>query len=289
MKILLLGAKGLMGRYLTEHWQREGVAVTGLSRAELDICDSETSLHFLDHVNPTHVINAAALCRMEECELAPETSRAINTHAPAWWSQACAERGLNFVHMSTDYVFGGGVCVPYTEEDIPKPLSVYAQHKCEGEAAVLRNATSTVVRLAWVFGSEGKTFMSMIPHLLQEQDVLEVAMGRTGGCLYAGYGATMISDLILSNGVGLYHLTHHGVVTWQDFALECKKQMLQRGLPIKSQEIRPASLDTYRALQAKRPDYSVLSTKKIERVVGKSILPWQDGLNSYLEELFKSN
>jgi dTDP-4-dehydrorhamnose reductase len=285
-KVLLVGAGGLMGRYLLKNIQHSTFNIQDFKRSELDITDANKSKVILQEFRPDWVINAAAFCRMEACEEAPEQSQAINATAPAWWARTCHEAGIRLVHLSTDYVFGGGRNIPYTEEDLPDPLSVYARHKREAELAVLDYPEHLVFRLAWIFGAGGTTFMSRIPELLRNGDVLSVATGRSGGCLYADYGAEMILSLLgkLSGG-GLYHLTQRGRVTWLDFALECKRQMQERGMAIRNREILSLPLGQHQALTADRPDYSVLDVSKVEAVLGSRLHPWQEGLSHYLEEM----
>jgi dTDP-4-dehydrorhamnose reductase len=294
-KILLLGAGGLMGGYLHAWLSRAGAVdqwqVCGLSRAELDVTDEKACLLMMERHGPDLVLNAAAFCRMEACEKNPDYSRAVNALAPRWWAEACAQRKIPLVHLSTDYVFGGTKTSPYREADETEPLSIYAQHKREGECAVLAQPRQVVLRLAWIFGVGGATFMSRIPELLAKEEVLTVALGRTGACLYAGYGAQVL-ELFLEkmclaeSGVeGLYHLTQRGELSWLDFALECRRQMRERGMPVRNTEIRSVPLESHGALEARRPSYTVLDLSKTEALLGRELAPWQHGLATYLEEL----
>jgi len=291
-KVLLLGAGGLMGRYLAIEISDQKSARPGfcgelkkLTRSELDITDTDKSTRVLKEFRPDLVINAAAFCRMEGCETDPDLSESINSRAPDFWARACHEHGVRFVHLSTDYVFGGGRSKPYTERDEPGPLSVYASHKRDAERAVLACPEHLVLRLAWIFGVGGSTFMSRIPGLLQKEEILHVATGRTGGCLYAGYGARMIFNLLEKEPAGgLFHLTHRGEVTWMEFAQECKRQMLEKGLPLKNREIVPVPEGEHQALRARRPDYTVLDLGKTEALLGHGLTSWQEGISGYLGE-----
>lgn len=276
-----------MGRYLASHFASSGISYVTTSREQLNVCDPEASLIYLDQENPSHVINAAALCQMEQCENDPERSLDINVQAPAWWATHCQKRGIYFTHLSTDYVFNGQQDHPYTEEDKPQPLSLYAQHKYQAEQEVLKYPNHTVVRLAWIFGFEGKTFMSRLPHLIEKNQTLDVATGRVGSCLYAGYGAECMTQLMAKNVAGLYHLTHREPVTWWDYAQECKRQMTERGISIQNEQMLEVPMAQLSTLQALRPAYSVLCTKKLEGLLHQNMLPWQKGLSFYLDELFR--
>lgn len=276
-----------MGRYLASHITNSGYNCVTTSQEQLNVCDPEASLNVLDQENPSHIINAAALCQMEQCENQPESSLAINVQAPMWWATHCQERGIYFTHLSTDYVFNGQQDHPYTEEDQPEPLSLYAQHKYQAEQAVLKNPNHTVVRLAWIFGSGGKTFMSRLPQLIETNQTIEIATGRVGSCLYAGYGADLLVQLMTQKKSGLYHLTHREPVTWWEFAQECKRQMRERGIPIRNERMVGVPMADLSTLQAHRPAYSVLSVGKLESLLQLGILPWQKGLSLYLDELYR--
>jgi dTDP-4-dehydrorhamnose reductase len=287
-RILLLGAGGLMGRYLHFRLQFSSFNFHSVRKSDLDITDRTKSAALLKDFSPDLVINAAALCRMEDCEANPVYSKAVNMEAPAWWAKTCHEQGARLIQLSTDYVFAGGRTMPYAETDEPEPLSVYARHKREAECSVLLFPDHIVLRLAWIFGMGGSTFMSRIPDLLMKEEQLRVATGRIGSCLYAGYGAEIIVSMLgMSSQGGLYHLTHGGELSWMNFAVECKRQMLEKGMPVKNREICAVPEGEHEALSAKRPNYSVLELQKIESLLGRALQPWEEGLELYLKEIVR--
>ncbi|NCY22878.1 NAD(P)-dependent oxidoreductase [bacterium] len=160
MKVLILGAGGLTGRYLVQEARRRGMEVTGLCHEELDITRPDAAKEVLSKYKPSWVINAASLTSLELCEDDPARSRKINTTAPAEWAKECGKAGVGFVHLGTDYIFDGKKKEAYLPTDPASPLSRYGNDKAEGEKQVLRaNPDALIVRLAWVFGHGGKTFM----------------------------------------------------------------------------------------------------------------------------------
>ena len=183
MKVLILGAGGLTGRYLVRECKRRGMEAVAYPKQELDISKADIARDTLAKEKPELVINSASLTSLEICEGNPVLSRKVNCEAPEEWAKECGRDGARFVHLSTDYIFDGKKSAPYLPGDLASPLSRYGKDKAEGEKRVLRaNPHALVVRLAWVFGHGGKTFLSQLPGILAEKKVVELAGGRTGSC-----------------------------------------------------------------------------------------------------------
>jgi dTDP-4-dehydrorhamnose reductase len=287
MKLLVLGAGGLLGRHLVEEARLRKFDLMGLSHHQLDLTDTKGSELILDSFRPQVVINAAALCDFAACERDPAASQRINLAAPLWWSQQSRQRGFQLVLFSSDYIFDGKKGTPYTEEDTPAPLNVYGQHKAALEQAVGPNGPELICRPAWIFGRGGKTFMSLLPHLLQAKPELQVASGKRGSCLHAGCGARAILDLVSLQACGLYNLVQPGSTSWEDFAALCWQELKQMGLHPACQKISLMPFEQLTAQssgQGQRPSYSVLAPDKLLGQIGP--LPsWQDALRTYLAEL----
>jgi len=286
MKLLILGAGGLTGRYLVREAKRRGMEVTGLSHADLDITLPDAAREALAKCKPDGVINAASLTSLELCEEDPTCSRKINTTAPAEWAKECGKAGVRFVHLGTDYIFDGKKKEPYRPTDPASPLSRYGSDKAEGEKQVLRaNPTALIVRLAWVFGHGGKTFMSKLPAILAEKEVVELAGSRTGSCTYAGEAARTILDLAASGAQGIFHGVQPGVTTWKGFAEKAAEGMRKKGKKVACREIREMPLERIPGLKVPRPAYSPLDVRETERVLGRNIPGWEEGLAEYLKEI----
>jgi len=286
MKVLILGAGGLTGRYLGKEAGRRGMEAIALTRAELDITQADSARAVLKKMKPDWVVNAAAFTRLEDCEVNPLKSRDINARAPAEWAKECGKSGVRFIHLSTDYVFDGKKNSAYLPSDPVFPLSRYGKDKAEGERQVLRaNPDGLIVRLAWIFGHGGKTFMSQLPAILAEKEVLELAGGRTGSCTYAGEAARLILDLAARGAREIYHAVGAGQVTWKIFAEKTIGRMRNQNQRVACREIREISPESIPGLYASRPPFSVLDISMTERFLGRKIPSWEQGLEEYLAEI----
>ena len=286
MKVLILGAGGLTGRYLVKEAGRRGMEAIALTHAELDITQADSARAVLEKMKPDWVVNAAAFTRLEDCEVNPLQSRNINARAPAEWAKECGKSGIRFIHLSTDYVFDGKKNSAYLPSDPVSPLSRYGKDKAEGEKQVLRaNPEALVVRLAWLFGHGGKTFMSQLPAILAEKELVELAGGRTGSCTYAGEAARLILDLAALGAREIYHAVGAGQVTWKIFAEKTIERMRNRNQRVACREIRELSVESIPGLHASRPAFSVLDISMTEKLLGRKIPSWEQGLEEYLAEI----
>jgi len=286
MKVLILGAGGLTGRYLVREAKRRGMEVTAFTRQELDITRSDAARETLAKVKPELVINAASVTSLETCEENPVLSRKVNCEAPEDWAKECGRAGVRFVHLGTDYIFDGKKSSAYLPTDPPSPLSRYGQDKAEGEKRVLRaNPHALVVRLAWVYGHGGKTFMSKLPGILAEKELVELAGGRTGSCTYAGEAARIILDLAAKRAEGIQHGVQAGTTTWKEFAEKALEKMKAKGGKVACREIRELPQQKIAGLKVPRPAFSPLDISGTEKVLGRKIPKWEEGLAEYLKEI----
>lgn len=286
MKVLILGAGGLTGRYLVQEAKRRGMEVVALTRQELDISKPDAARETLAKVKPVLVINAASVTSLEFCEENPVLSRKVNCEAPEEWAKECGRSGVRFVHLGTDYIFDGKKSSAYLPTDPASPLSRYGQDKAEGEKRVLRaNPHALIVRLAWVFGHGGKTFMSKLPGILAEKEVVEVAGGRTGSCTYAGEAARTILDLAAKNEAGIYHGVQEGMTTWKAFAEKALEKIKAEGGKMACREIRELPQEKIQGLKVPRPAFSALDISGTEKILGRKIPKWEEGLAEFLKEI----
>ena len=286
MKVLILGAGGLTGRYLVRECKRRGMEAVAFTKQELDISKADIARDTLAKEKPELVINSASLTSLEICEGDPVLSRKVNCEAPEAWAKECGRAGVRFVHLGTDYIFDGKTTSAYLPQDLPAPLSRYGKDKAEGEKRVLRaNPHALVVRLAWVFGHGGKTFMSQLPGILAEKRVVELAGGRTGSCTYAGEAARIIFDLAEKRAEGIFHGVQAGQTTWKQFAEKAIELMKDGGRSVACDEVRELSQDKIPSLQVPRPAFSPLDISETEKVLGRTIPRWEKGLVEYLKEI----
>jgi len=279
MKILLFGAGGLLGRYLSAHLPLCGHDVTALTHADADITDRKKLDELFDQPWDA-VINAAAICNFDACEKHPEATARVNREAPLELARRCAANGALFVQFSSDYVFDGKVDRSLAESDAPSPISIYGEQKAVLEREIPQLCPrSLVIRLSWLYGVGGKTFMSLLPDLLSRNASLNVASGKTGCCLYAADAALWIERLVSSDQTGLFNLVNRGGTSWEEFGRLCAKKM-----GFAETVITEVPYETLGPNWSKRPRYSCLDADKLQKVRTPGPRPWTEALDSFLAE-----
>lgn len=285
MKTLIFGAGGLLGRHLVAEWQTHGLNVTGLTHDDCDITDAGQ----LDDVfeQPWKiVINAAAICNFDACEREPVRTAAVNCDAPLDLARRCAARGALFVQFSSDYVLRGEREVLWTENAAPDPLSAYGHQKAEIERSVpLLCPRSLIIRLSWLYGRDGRTFLSLLPLLLLREKNVRVAAGKTGRCLYAPDAAYWVRLLATGGHTGLFHLANDGTMSWESFAARCLERWTTFGLEPACRNLVEVPFETLGPDWFKRPHHSALALDKISALLPPGPRRWTLALDDYLSEL----
>ena len=284
MKILLFGSGGLLGGYLAKAFATPGNRLAALTHCEADITDAR-KLDLLFREPWDAVINAAAVCDFDGCERDPEGTTRVNRDAPLNLARRCAASGALFVQYSSDYVFDGAGNKPLGEEDASSPLSVYGHQKADLEKLVPGLCPrSLVLRLSWLYGVGGKTFMSKMPDLFAAQESLRTAAGKKGSCLYAADGALWTKRLVETGQTGLFNLVNGGETSWEEFARECRQQMEVLGFAPAGRRIEEVPYEELGPGWRKRPRYSCLDTAKLARVLPPGPRPWREALEEFLAE-----
>lgn len=264
-----------------------------LARSDLDITDLESIQQALERYRPDVLINAAAYTAVDKAESEPETAYLVNALAPGLLAQACAQRGIGLIHISTDYVFDGQAAQPYAEDAPTGPMSLYGRSKLDGEQAVLAALPSAViVRTSWVFSQFGNNFLKTMLRLGRERRELSIVSDQVGGPSYAPHIAQVLLLLArrLGAGVqaprGIYHYAGQPDVSWYDFAQEIFHQAVQLGLLAESPSLRPVSTCQY-PTPARRPAQSGLSQIRLDKLLGAQAIPrdWRDGVRTSLQAL----
>ncbi|MDR1860328.1 MAG: dTDP-4-dehydrorhamnose reductase [Bacteroidales bacterium] len=286
-KILITGANGQLGnevRRQAANFPDFEYVFTDIQ--ELDLSNPEAVDAFIRQTRPKYVINCAAYTAVDVAESDDELARLLNTKVPAWIGKIGRTYDCRIVHISTDYVFDGTGCVPYTEDDMTSPESVYGKTKLNGEIALLKeNPTAVVIRTAWLYSIFGNNFVKTMLRLGRERDSLKVVYDQVGTPTCAADLARAILHIISRSAAGqtawtpgIFHYTNEGVCSWYDFA----KAIHEFGGI--SCRISPVATSEY-PTPAKRPSYSVLSKEKIKTVYGMEIPYWRDSLQKCIEEL----
>ncbi|NGX45002.1 MAG: dTDP-4-dehydrorhamnose reductase [Chlamydiae bacterium] len=280
MKVWILGAGGLLGRALVLACRKARIPYIASTRKEVDITNL-SALREMAAAHPsTHLINCAAFTDVDGAEKEPEKAYAVNATGCENLGIIAKEYSMRMVHISTDYVFSGDQETPYLETDTPAPLGVYGKSKLEGEErlqAVL--PTCCIVRTSWLFGSQGKNFLSRVLHHLNAHEELHVDSDQRGRVTYCMDLAAALLDISCHSGI--YHFANEGAVSRFEIARDMHRHARLRGIPLKCEDVIPAPSQAFPS-GAPRPRYSVLNTEKIERVLGKKVRHWKDVIPEYL-------
>ena len=287
MKILITGANGMLAKEVREIFEDNNeIILTDV--AELDITDEKAVLNFIINTKPECIINCAAYTAVDKAEENIEIASRINADGPINLAKAAKKVDSILIHISTDYVFGGGLDLTksYKEDDEKNPVTVYGKTKLMGEEGIQKNTEKYYIfRTAWLYGSGGNNFVKTMTKLGAEKDELNVVCDQHGSPTYAKDLANIIFQAVEKKiPYGVYNATNEGFTTWYDFT---KIILNIQGIKCK---INPVTTDEYikimKITQAKRPLNSQMSKEKLKKQ-GISIPEWQDGLQRYLNETIK--
>lgn len=262
----------------------DGSAVVTMPYEQLDITNAESVQAVLRRVQPDAVIHCAAWTAVDlaEDEDKQELVRAINADGTRNIARVCKELNCKMVYISTDYVFDGQGETPWTADCKDyKPLNVYGQTKLEGELAVSEMLEKYfIVRIAWVFGLNGKNFIKTMLNIGKKFDTLRVVHDQIGTPTYTLDLSRLLVDMIETEKYGYYHATNEGgYISWYDFACEIFRQAGY------STKVQPVTTAEYGLSKAARPFNSRLDKTKLAEN-GFTLLPtWQDALRRYLKEI----
>lgn len=283
-RILITGANGQLGIAINELLEsREDITLINTCVLEssaycpikLDITNPMGVMNLIQELNPQIIINCAAHTQVDLCESDQERAYAINALGPKHLAEAAQAVEARLIHISTDYVFNGEKTEAYTEEDETDPKSVYGSTKLAGEEFVKNICDNyQIVRTAWLYG-EGKNFVRTMLRMADENKDIKVVADQYGCPTSALELAKALEFLIDREECGIFNAVCEGVTTWYEFAGEIFK------LAGKEANLSPVSTEEYR-VAAKRPSYSVLSTKKLNDM-GYHMKNWKDALKVYLD------
>ena len=279
------GHEGI-GTDLAEEYSgiQDGTAVTAMPYLSMDITDAAAVERTLDEVKPDAVIHCAAWTAVDlaEDEDKVEKVRAINAGGTANLAAACKKLDCKLLYLSTDYVFDGQGTEPWQPDCKDyKPLNVYGQTKLEGELAVSGTLDKYfIVRIAWVFGRNGKNFIKTMLALSEKYDTIRVVNDQIGTPTYTYDLARLLVDMIETDKYGYYHATNEGgYLSWYDFTREIFRQAGR------STEVIPVTTEEYGLSKAARPFNSRLDKSKLVEKGFEPLPSWQDALGRYLAEI----
>ena len=309
MKVLVTGVAGQLGHDVMNELAKrgyegigsdikdtysgipDGTAVVTMPYVPMDITDKASVEKVLKEVNPDVVVHCAAWTAVDlaEDEDKKETVRKVNADGTRNIALVCKDLGCKMVYISTDYVFDGQGTQPW-EPDCKdyKPLNVYGETKLAGELAVSENLEKYfIVRIAWVFGKNGKNFIKTMLNLGKTHDQLRVVSDQIGTPTYTLDLAVLLVDMIETEKYGYYHATNEGgYISWYDFTKEIFRQAIEAGhKEYERVTVTPVTTEEYGVSKAKRPFNSRLDKSKLT-ANGFNLLPtWQDAVKRYLAEI----
>lgn len=284
MRVLVTGVKGQLGYDVVRELHRRGEEAIGVDVEEMDITDESAVRAFLTACRPDAVVHCAAWTAVDLAEEPQnhEKVRAINVYGTQYIAAVCKEIGAKMIYISTDYVFDGQGETPWNADcKAYRPLNVYGQTKLEGELAVSQTLEKYfIVRIAWVFGKNGKNFVKTMLQVGKKYDTVRVVCDQIGTPTYTADLARLLVDMLSTEKYGYYHATNEGgYISWYDFTKEIYKQA---GL---TTNVLPVTTAEYGLSKAARPFNSRLDKSKL-RENGFAPLPaWQDALARYLQEI----
>lgn len=263
---------------------KDGSAVCTMPYVQLDITDKEAVSAAISGVMPDVVVHCAAWTAvdMAEDDENVEKVRAINAGGTQNIADVCKKLGCKMVYISTDYVFDGQGTTPW-EPDCKdyKPLNIYGQTKLEGELAVANTLEKYfIVRIAWVFGLNGKNFIKTMLNVGAKYDTVRVVNDQIGTPTYTLDLSRLLVDMIETDKYGYYHATNEGgYISWYDFTCEIFKQA---GYTTK---VVPVTTEEYGLSKAARPYNSRLDKSKLAQMGFRPLPDWKDALSRYLKEI----
>ena len=279
MKVLVTGVKGQLGYDVVNELTKRGHVAIGTDIEEMDITDAKSVETVIKESEPDAVIHCAAYTAVDAAEDNVELCRKINAEGTQNIANVCKELDIKMTYISTDYVFDGQGERAWEPEDERMPLNVYGQTKYEGELAVQNTLEKYfIVRIAWVFGVNGKNFIKTMLNLGKTRDSLTVVNDQFGSPTYTYDLAKLLVDMVETDKYGIYHATNEGICNWYEFACEIFKRA---GMNVK---VSPVSAAEYPA-KAKRPSNSRMSKEKLTENGFEKLPTWQDALSRYLKEI----
>lgn len=279
MKVLVTGVKGQLGYDVVNELKKRGHEAVGVDIEEMDITDEESVNRVIREAAPDAVIHCAAYTAVDAAEDNVDLCRAVNATGTGNIARVCKALDIRMMYISTDYVFNGQGTRPWEPDDQREPLNIYGQTKYEGELEVEENLNKYfIVRIAWVFGVNGKNFIKTMLNLGKTRDKLSVVADQIGSPTYTFDLARLLVDMIETEKYGRYHATNEGLCSWYEFACEIFKQA---GMNV---TVEPVTSDQF-PVKAKRPMNSRISKDKLKENGFQPLPSWQDALRRYLTEI----
>lgn len=270
-KILILGAKGLLGQELVKAFSEQNPIAW--DKEDLDLTDFVAVEKALNDLKPEVIINATGYTNVDLAETDFENAKAINGEAVGELARQAQKLGAILVHFSTEYVFDGEKTSGYDEDALPNPLNAYGRSKLLGEQLLMANCKRYyLIRLSWLFGAGGPNFIDNMLKLARERTDLKIVSDQISKLTYSVDLVQAVARLLSEQpAFGIYHLVNEGQTSKYDLICEAVKLI---GLEIK---ITPCASSEF-PTPARRPLQAYLNNNKWTK-----LRPWQEALAEYLK------
>lgn len=277
---LVIGANGMVGGLLAARLEEFFPHTVSATKAEMDITDRWRIEAELERIEPTLVVNAAAISDVDVCERHPDLAFQVNADGPRHLAEACRNAKIRLVHLSTDYVFSGAPGVEFDESDPPDPVNLYGRTKLQGEMGVLETLPDAVVlRVSFIFGPGRPNFIDKIAAAAKaSKESIPVVAGWVTKPTAAPDLVEAIVALMTSRETGVWHFTNGPAASRYDFARRVFEILSEDASRVMPQL--PESL----ALPAARPANSALSTRRFQTRFGLPSRPWDEAAAEYLAQ-----
>ena len=280
MKVLVTGVKGQLGYDVVKECEKRGIEAIGVDVEEMDITDAAACERVITESKADAVIHCAAYTAVDAAEDNEDLCRKVNAEGTRNIAEVCRKLDIKMMYFSTDYVFNGQGERPWEPDDPREPLNVYGQTKYEGELAVQELLEKYfIVRIAWVFGVNGKNFIKTMLRLGKERGAVSVVDDQIGSPTYTYDLARLVVDMIQTDRYGIYHATNEGLCSWYEFACQIFK-----AAGMNQVKVTPVDSTAFPA-KAKRPHNSRMDKSKLAENGFEPLPSWEDALERYLKEI----
>ncbi|OGP91150.1 MAG: dTDP-4-dehydrorhamnose reductase [Deltaproteobacteria bacterium RBG_16_47_11] len=283
-RILVIGAKGMLGRDLTQELQfsfpEDEILEWDID--EIDIREEMSTLTKIEKTRPAIVIHAAGYTDVDGCETNESEAFRVNAEGTRHVAMGAMRCGARVVYLSTDYVFDGKKGEPYLEEDLPNPLNRYGHSKWKGEQYIHElGRDGLIVRTQWLYGRYGKNFVTTILRQAKEKNLLSIVDDQIGSPTYTVDLSRAISVLIQQKANGIFHVVNSESCSWYSFGQAILQYWGMEGVtvvPMSTKEL---------GRKATRPLFSILNTRRFREETGMTLRPWSEALKDFLTLLRK--
>jgi dTDP-4-dehydrorhamnose reductase len=281
MRILIFGKTGQVATELARNCPA-GISCRFLARTDADLADPTQCEAVVLAADADAVINAAAFTAVDAAQTDEQTATIINGQAPGAMARACAQKGIPFLHVSTDYVFDGSGTAPFAPDHTTRPLSAYGRSKLAGEDEIRNSgARHLIMRTSWVFSAHGQNFFKTMQRLGKSRETINVVADQIGGPTAAHDIAKALfiatKSMVDGHKGGTHHFSGQPNTSWADFA---RAIMKGSGLPCKVRDIPSSDFPSV----SNRPPNSRLDCNSLTKLFKISQPDWRQSLREILTE-----